>query len=89
MFYDKRVEVLDSNLVSLKTKMVDLQPYEKIIKFDDDIDIETDTRMFAESDKAINRDNYIRFGKQVLKIMNIKRYDDFVEVLLYTLESEV
>ena len=89
MFYEDKVQVLDCNLVRLKDKVVDLQPYDKIIKFDDEIDIEIDTRMFADNDKDINDKNYVRYGDNILKIMTIKRYSDYVEVQLYTLESEV
>jgi hypothetical protein len=83
MFYDAEIKVLDKNLVEVKTMMGDLQPFDKVMKFEDGIEIEIYNRVFCDREPSINKESYLQIEGIKYKIMDIKKWSDYLELFIY------
>ncbi len=83
MFDEKEMNVLDKDLTQLKTIKGDIQPYEKVMKFEDDIEIEISHRLFCDIEPLITDEGYLLIEGSLYKIMDIKKWSDYFEILLY------
>lgn len=83
MFYDTKIKVFDKNLVEVKTVMGDMQPYNKTIKFEDDIQLEITNRIFCDREPLITTMSYFLIEGMRYKVMDIKRWSDYLEILIY------
>ena len=83
MFYETEIKVLDKDLVEVKTLYGDMQPYDKIINFEDDIELEIKHRVFCRLDVSLTTDNYFLIEGTMYKAMDVKKWSDHYEVLIY------
>lgn len=90
MFYDTQIEIYDSpQTESIKTICADVQPFEKSMLFEDDIEIEITKRAFCDIKPEINDGSYLRFNNMLYKIMKIKIWSDYLELWLYECERDI
>ena len=66
----------------------DIQPYEKIMSFEDGIEVEITQRVFCDIILAIDDNSYLRINGRLCKVMNIKKYSDYLELWLYECERD-
>lgn len=83
MFYDKKLSLLNEDLLEIKTIVGDIQPYSKIFKFEDDIELEVRDRVFCDIEPLITRTSYFLVEGVKYKVMDIKRWSDYLEILIY------
>ncbi|AKL96136.1 hypothetical protein CACET_c26910 [Clostridium aceticum] len=85
MFYDTEVKILkDSTRDSVeKTIYADVQPYLRHYSFEDGYDIYITKRMFCEKEESITMDTYLLIEDKKYKVMEIKKWQDYLEVWLY------
>lgn len=88
MFYDTESYVLDANEIKISKIMIDLQPFEKTIQYEDDIEIEITARVFCDKQSKIILSNYMLVGDTTYKIMHIKEWSDYLECWLYRCECD-
>lgn len=83
MFYDTEIKVLDKDLMEVNRVMGDLQPYDKVIRFEDDIELGINNRLFCDLEPSINNESYLWAEEALYKVMDIKKWSDYLEILLY------
>ena len=91
MFKDTLTKVYatpDSNSY-IKSIDADIQPFSKSIAFEDGFQIDITSRLFCDIDDSIAIENYIEFENKKYKVMEIKKWDDYLEVCLYKLKRQV
>lgn len=88
MFYNTECDVLASNKVQLTKIQMDLQPYEKIIQFEDGIEIEITARAFCDKNPNISDTGYLMFGDKLYKIISLKEWSNYLECFLYLCECD-
>ncbi len=91
MFKDTLIKVYeapDSNSY-IKSIDADVQPFSKSIVFEDGFQIDITNRMFCDIDDSITEENYVEFENEKYKVMEIKKWDDYLEVSLYKLKRQV
>lgn len=86
MFYDKKANVLDGDLNKFSTIDIDLQPYAKNMKFEDGIELQISHRAYCDSYPLLNLKGYLRIDAIDYKVLDIKDWEDYMEVLLYKME---
>lgn len=86
MFYSTTAVIYDESLVQTDGALVDLQPYERTQNYDDGFEIDITHRAFCDIDPTIVAAGYIEVETQLYKIMNIKQWDDYMELWLYACE---
>ena len=91
MFKDTLIKVYeapDSNSY-IKSINADVQPFLKSITFEDGYQIDITSRLFCDIDDSITEENYVEFANEKYKVMEIKKWDDYLEVYLYKLQRQV
>jgi len=91
MFKDTLIKVYeapDSNSY-IKSIDADIQPFSKSIAFEDGFQIDITSRLFCDIDDSITEENYVEFENIKYKVMEIKKWDDYLEVSLYKLKRQV
>lgn len=88
MFYNTECSVLDKDKSKLIDIWVDIQPYEKTLQYEDDIEVEITVRAFCDKISEITNYGYFQIGDKVFKIMNIKEWSDYMECFLYQCECD-
>lgn len=90
VFKDTKIEILQSPLdAPIKTIDADVQPYNKNITFEDGYQIDITKRLFCDIDESIPEDSYVEFDNDKYKVMEIKKWDNYLEVSLYKLKRQV
>lgn len=88
MFYNTECSVLDKDKTKLIEVWLDIQPYEKTLQYEDDIEVEITSRAFCDKIPEITEDGYLQIGDKTYKIMNIKGWSDYLECFLYQCECD-
>ncbi|MEE4571044.1 hypothetical protein V2U94_25860 [Paenibacillus polymyxa] len=85
MFYDTKLEILDvTHFNSVLSVMADVQPYRKSFAFEDGYILETTYRAFCPLVESLLQSNrYVRIGKDVFIVLDMKEWSDYVELYLY------
>lgn len=84
MFYDTKLEILDAtHLNPVLSVMADVQPYRKSFSFEDGYILETTYRAFCPLESLLQLNGYVRIGKDVFIILDMKEWSDYVELYLY------
>ena len=91
MFKDTLIRIyLTPNSDSyIKSIDADIQPFSKSITFEDSYQIEITSRLFCDIDDSITQERYVEFDNEKYKVMEIKKWDDYLEVHLYKLQRQV
>jgi hypothetical protein len=84
MFYDTKLETLDvTHFNPVLSVMADVQPYRKSFSFEDGYTLETTYRAFCPLESLMQLNGYVRIGKDVFIILDMKEWSDYVELYLY------
>lgn len=91
MFKDSSIKVYSSSDSHsyIKSSNADVQPFSKSIAFEDGFQIDITNRLFCDIDDSITRESYLEFANEKYKVMEIKKWDDYLEVYLYKLQRQV
>ncbi len=91
MFYDTLIKIYSSSDSSSYVKSIygDIQPFAKSITFEDGFQIDVTSRVFCDVDDPISKDSYLEIENKKYKVMEIKEWDDYLEVYLYKLVRQV
>jgi len=73
----------------IKSIDADIQPFSKSIVFEDGYQIDITRRLFCDTDDSITEDSYVEFANNKYKVMEIKKWDDYMDVCLYKLRRQV
>ena len=73
----------------IKSIYADFQPFAKSILFEDNFLIDITNRMFCDIDSSINKDSYLEIGSEQYKVIDLKKWNDYIEVYLYKLKRQV
>lgn len=73
----------------IKSIDADIQPFSKSIVFEDGFQINITIRLFCDIDDLITEESYVEFDNEKYKVMEIKKWDDYLEVSLYKLKRQV
>lgn len=73
----------------IKSIDADVQPFSKSIVFEDGFQIDITSRLFCDIDDSITEESYVEFANEKYKVMDIKKWDDYLEVNLYKLQRQV
>ncbi|KAF6616194.1 hypothetical protein H7K28_12720 [Paenibacillus polymyxa] len=88
MFYDTKLEILDAEFISIRSMMADIQPYRKSFLFEDGYTLETTYRAFCPLESLLLSNCYIRIGKDVFIILDMKKWSDYMELYLYRCKAD-
>ena len=88
MFYNTECNVLDKDKMNLIEIWVDIQPYEKTLQYEDDIEVEITARVFCHKISEVTKAGYFQMGDKVYKIIDIKEWSDYLECCLYQCECD-
>jgi hypothetical protein len=83
MFYDAKMEILDAEFIPIQSMMADVQPYGKSFSFEDGYILETTYRAFCPLESLLQLNGYVRIGKDVFIILDMKKWSDYMELYLY------
>ncbi|MGR6761269.1 hypothetical protein ACU1JV_05350 [Paenibacillus sp. T2-29] len=84
MFYDTKLEILNNaDFTPVQLIMADVQPYRKSFSFEDGYTLETIHRAFCPLESLLQSNSYVRIGKDVFIILDMKEWSDYVECYLY------
>lgn len=86
MFYDVKAVFLDGAFAVLGNVLCDLQPYDKTVTFEDNIEILITKRAFCAPSPFVTDKSYLLIGERLFKIMHIKSWESYLE--LWLSESE-
>ncbi|SFG92401.1 hypothetical protein SAMN05660649_03144 [Desulfotomaculum arcticum] len=91
MFNDTLIKVYSSSdsTTFVKSIYADIQPFSKSITFEDGFQIDVTSRVFCDVDDSITKDSYLEIENLKYKVMEIKKWDDYLEVYLYKLVRQV
>ncbi|GAB6180357.1 hypothetical protein JCM14036_16760 [Desulfotomaculum defluvii] len=91
MFNDTEVKIYSDNIFSSYLNVInaDVQPYSKSITFEDGFQIDITKRMFCDRDASVTQESYLEIENKKFKVMEIKEWDDYLEVYLYELVRQV
>lgn len=91
MFNDTLIKIYsNSDFTSfVKSIYADVQPFSKSITFEDGFQIDVTSRVFCDVDNLITKDSYLEIKSLKYKVMEIKKWDDYLEVYLYKLVRQV
>ncbi len=82
MFYDVKAVFLDGFFSVVCSLMCDIQPYDKTITFEDNIEVPVSKRAFCESNPLLDETGYLLIGELLFKIMHIKSWESYLELWL-------
>lgn len=86
MFYKTEAVIYDGSLAQVGEALVDLQPFERTQNYDDGFEIDISHRAFCDIEATVAAAGYLKIEAQLYKIMNIKQWDDYMELWLYACE---
>jgi len=91
MFKDTLIIVYEAPDLNSYIKSIDadIQPFSKSILFEDGFQIDITSRLFCDIDDSITGECYVEFANEMYKVMEIKKWDDYLEVYLYKLKRQV
>lgn len=91
MFKDTLIKVYEApdSTSYIKSIDADVQPYNKSILFEDGYQIDITCRLFCDIDDSMTEESYVEFDNEKYKVMEIKKWDDYLEVSLYKLKRQV
>ncbi len=91
MFYDTLIKIYSSSEFASYVKSIyaDVQPFSKSITFEDGFQIDVTSRVFCDNDESITKDSYLEIENEKYKVMEIKKWDDYLAVYLYKLVRQV
>ncbi len=91
MFNDTLVKIYSSpdSLSYIKSIYADFQPYTKSIVFEDGFQIDITSRVFCDINSTINKSSYLEIDNEKYKVMDLKKWDNYLEVYLYKLKRQV
>ena len=91
MFKDTAIKLYSSSDPLLYIKSIDayVQPFSKSIAFEDGFQIYITSRLFCDIDDSITEECYVEIDNEKYKVMEIKKWDDYLEVYLYKLQRQV
>jgi len=91
MFKDTLIKVYGApdSTSYIKSVDADIQPFSKSIAFEDGYQIDITSRLFCDIDDSITIESYIEFDNKKYKVMEIKKWDDYLEIYLYKLQRQV
>jgi hypothetical protein len=91
MFNDTEIKILiSSNAESyIKTEYGDVQPFSKSMTFEDGFEINITKRLFVDIGSSINLTSYLIIGGEKYKVLDIKKWDSYIEVFLYRCKRQV
>ena len=91
MFKDTTIKLYSTpdSASYIKSIDADIQPFSKSIAFEDGYQIDITSRLFCDIDDSITEESYIEFDDEMYKVMEIKKWDDYLEVYLYKLQRQV
>lgn len=89
MFYDTSATVLNGSFIETGQLVCDIQPINQSTVFEDNIEIESTCRAFCPVGAALSLEDYLLVGDALYKIMQIKHWDDYRELLLYLCERSI
>lgn len=88
MFENKKAEIYNGSFVKTGEAPVDLQPYEKTVSFEDNIEIPVTQRVFCAKGLGIDLESYLEIQGTLYKVLSIKAWDDYDELWLYECERD-
>ncbi|KJD42416.1 hypothetical protein [Paenibacillus terrae] len=89
MFYDTKLEILDAtHFKPVLSVMADVQPYRKSFSFEDSYTLETIYRAFCPLESLLQLNGYVQFAKDVFIILDMKEWNDYVELYLYRCKQD-
>ena len=91
MFKDTTIKLYSTpdSASYIKSIDADIQPFSKSIAFEDGYQIDITSRVFCDIDDSITEESYVEFDDEMYKVMEIKKWDDYLEVYLYKLQRQV
>ena len=89
MFYDYIAKILSESFASLCNIKCDLQPCDKVFTFEGNLQFEAKYKLFAERNTLITKSGYMRIENVIYKIMDIKFWNDYMEVWLYECKRNI
>ena len=91
MFKDTPIRIYSTHDLTSYIKSIDadVQPFSKSIAFEDGFQIDITSRLFCDIDDSITEESYVEFENEKYKVMEIKKWDDYLEVSLYKLKRQV
>ena len=91
MFKDTLIKVYEApdSGSYIKSIDADIQPFSKSLAFEDGFQIDITSRLFCDIDDSITEESYVEFDNEKYKVMEIKKWDDYLEVYLYKLQRQV
>ncbi|KUO70001.1 MAG: hypothetical protein APF81_16415 [Desulfosporosinus sp. BRH_c37] len=91
MFKDTPIRIYSTpdSASYIKSIDADIQPFNKSIAFEDGYQIDIISRLFCDIDESITEESYVEFANEMYKVMEIKKWDDYLEVYLYKLKRQV
>lgn len=91
MFKDTLTKIYsNADLASyIKSIYADIQPFSKELSFEDGFQIDISNRMFCDIDSSIIKSSYLEINYEKYKVMEIKKWDDYLELHLYKCQRQV
>ena len=89
MFYETTAVILDGDFATLGTMLCDLQPTRQVITLENQIELEVTARAFCPVGASLSLADYLLAEDALYKIMQIKIWDDYQELLLYRCERSM
>lgn len=91
MFKDTLIKVYEApdSGSYIKSIDADIQPFSKSIAFEEGFQIDITSKLFCDIDDSITEESYVEFDNEKYKVMEIKEWDDYLEVYLYKLQRQV
>lgn len=86
MFYKTKVNILDGSFTKIGEALVDLQAFNQQMTFEDNITLHITKRAFCDI-VLLNIFCYMQTDNALYKVMDIKQWDDYLELLLYECEA--
>lgn len=86
MFENQIAEIYNGSFVKTGEASVDLQPYEKTLVFDDNIEIPITKRVFCAKGLSIDLESYLEIENILYRVLSIKAWDEYDELWLYECE---
>lgn len=89
MFFDKHIEIIETpGQPAIKIATADVQPFNKLVSLDCGVSLECTMKAFVKPDPAITEKAYFKVDGILYKVMELKTWTRFYEVLLYRCERQ-
>lgn len=91
MFKDTLVKIYSTSTSNsyIKSIYADVQPFSKSMPFEDGFQMGITVRLFCDIYDSITEESYVEFDNEKYKVMEIEKWDDYLEVYLYKLQRQV